>query len=52
MTRLTRFSTYGCRLAPLGSMEGPSAAALLPTFLTFVLFSSVWIPLSIILTVI
>lgn len=30
MTRLTRFSTYGCRLAPLGSMEGPSAGSAAP----------------------
>lgn len=27
MTRLTRFSTHGCRLAPLGSVEGPSAGS-------------------------
>lgn len=30
VTRLTRFFTHGCRLAPLGSVEGPSAGSANP----------------------
>lgn len=30
VTRLTRFFTHGCRLAPLGSMEGPNAGSANP----------------------